>query len=87
MRDERSTGEMVKDGILSRIPILKWLPNYNRSMLQWCILPEDIQQCCPMLPAAPRAASSDVVAGLTVGLMVVPQSLAYAKSIAGLPIQ
>jgi hypothetical protein len=30
---------------------------------------------------------ADVVAGLTVGLMVVPQSLAYAKSIAGLPIR
>ena len=34
----------------------------------------------------PRMFISDVIAGLTVGLMVVPQALAYA-SIAGLPLQ
>lgn len=34
----------------------------------------------------PRTFISDVIAGLTVGLMVVPQALAYA-SIAGLPLQ
>ena len=34
----------------------------------------------------PRTFVSDVIAGLTVGLMVVPQALAYA-SIAGLPLQ
>lgn len=34
----------------------------------------------------PRTFVSDVIAGLTVGLMVVPQALAYA-SIAGLPLE
>lgn len=34
----------------------------------------------------PRTLVSDVIAGLTVGLMVVPQALAYA-SIAGLPLE
>ncbi len=34
----------------------------------------------------PRTLLSDVIAGLTVGLMVVPQALAYA-SIAGLPLE
>ncbi len=29
----------------------------------------------------------DLIAGLTVGMMVVPQGLAYAASIAGLPAQ
>ena len=33
-KDLRSTGEKIKDGILSKIPVLKWLPNYNRGMLQ-----------------------------------------------------
>ena len=34
----------------------------------------------------PRTFVSDVIAGLTVGMMVVPQALAYA-SIAGLPLE
>ncbi len=34
----------------------------------------------------PRTFVSDLIAGLTVGLMVVPQALAYA-SIAGLPLE
>lgn len=34
----------------------------------------------------PRTFISDIIAGLTVGLMVVPQALAYA-SIAGLPLE
>ena len=34
----------------------------------------------------PRTLVSDIIAGLTVGLMVVPQALAYA-SIAGLPLE
>ena len=33
------------------------------------------------------ALQADCVAGVTVGLMTVPQVLAYAKSIAGLPVQ
>ncbi|KAG8225925.1 hypothetical protein J437_LFUL005961 [Ladona fulva] len=46
-----------------RIPILRWLPSYNR-----------------------KDAVGDLVAGITVGLTVIPQSLAYS-SIAGLPPQ
>lgn len=45
----------------------------------------------PILQWAPKYnfkwAQADFIAGLTVGLMVVPQSLAYASSIAGLPNQ
>jgi MFS superfamily sulfate permease-like transporter len=49
--------------LLKLLPILGWLPRYNRS---WAL--------------------GDLLAGLTVGIMVVPQSLAYAKII-GLPLQ
>jgi SulP family sulfate permease len=43
------------------LPILQWLPNYQRSWL-----------------------SGDISAGLTVGIMLIPQGMAYAM-IAGLP--
>ncbi len=45
----------------STLPILDWLPNYNKKWLK-----------------------DDVGAGLTVGVMLIPQGMAYA-SIAGLP--
>ena len=47
--------------IKSFIPILDWLPNYNKKWLK-----------------------GDIAAGLTVGVMLIPQGMAYA-SIAGLP--
>ena len=43
------------------IPILEWLPNYNKSLFK-----------------------GDLVAGLTVGIILIPQGIAYAL-IAGLP--
>lgn len=43
------------------VPILKWLPNYNRNQLR-----------------------GDIIAGLTTGILLVPQAMAYAM-IAGLP--
>lgn len=43
------------------LPILAWLPNYNRDLLR-----------------------GDVAAGLTVGVMLIPQGMAYAM-LAGLP--
>ena len=47
--------------IKSIVPILDWLPNYNKNWLK-----------------------GDISAGLTVGVMLIPQGMAYA-SIAGLP--
>ncbi|KAF8980072.1 hypothetical protein BGZ46_004660 [Entomortierella lignicola] len=49
--------------VTERLPIIKWLPRYNRS---WIL--------------------RDIVAGVTVGLIVVPQGMSYAK-VAGLPVQ
>ncbi|KAF9113218.1 hypothetical protein BGX27_002010 [Mortierella sp. AM989] len=49
--------------IAERLPIIKWLPKYNRT---WAL--------------------RDIIAGVTVGLIVVPQGMSYAK-IAGLPVQ
>ncbi|KAF9353023.1 hypothetical protein BGX26_009208 [Mortierella sp. AD094] len=49
--------------ITERLPIIKWLPRYNRS---WAL--------------------RDIVAGVTVGLIVVPQGMSYAK-VAQLPVQ
>ncbi|KAF9327824.1 hypothetical protein BG006_008920 [Podila minutissima] len=46
-----------------RLPIIKWLPKYNRP---WAV--------------------RDIIAGVTVGLIVVPQGMSYAK-VAGLPVQ
>ena len=50
-------------GIARYIPILQWLPKYERSWLRL-----------------------DLIAGLTVGALVVPKSLGYA-GIAGVPIE
>ena len=56
--------EKKKPGLLSRyLPILHWLPHYNKSWL-----------------------SSDIVAGLSVWALMVPQSLGYA-TISGVPVQ
>ncbi|KAF9278663.1 hypothetical protein BGZ68_008430 [Mortierella alpina] len=49
--------------VYERLPIIKWLPKYNRG---WAI--------------------KDIIAGVTVGLIVVPQGMSYAK-VAGLPVQ
>lgn len=49
--------------LYKRIPILDWLPKYQRNFIV-----------------------SDLVAGLTVGLTVIPQAIAYAN-VAGLPLQ
>ncbi|KYQ89714.1 RNA recognition motif-containing protein RRM [Tieghemostelium lacteum] len=56
-----STVKLVKKRIPYYIPILSWLPRYNRSLL-----------------------TSDVTAGITTAIMLVPQSLAYALLV-GLP--
>ncbi|GJJ70696.1 solute carrier family 26 (sodium-independent sulfate anion transporter), member 11 [Entomortierella parvispora] len=49
--------------VVERLPIIKWLPKYNRG---WAL--------------------RDIIAGITVGLIVVPQGMSYAK-VAGLPVQ
>ncbi|KAG0208988.1 hypothetical protein BGX33_005887 [Mortierella sp. NVP41] len=49
--------------VTERLPILKWLPKYQRA---WAV--------------------RDIIAGITVGLIVVPQGMSYAK-VAGLPVQ
>ncbi|XP_011192479.2 sodium-independent sulfate anion transporter [Zeugodacus cucurbitae] len=52
-----------KKTLYKRLPILKWLPHYNRN-----------------------DAIGDLIAGITVGLTVIPQGLAYS-GVAGLPTQ
>jgi sodium-independent sulfate anion transporter 11 len=52
----------IRQGWYDSLPILSWLPNYNRS---WLL--------------------ADLIAGFTIGVMVVPQAIADAK-IAGLPV-
>lgn len=49
--------------LYKRLPILQWLPKYNRA-----------------------DAIGDLIAGITVGMTVIPQGLAYS-SVAGLPTQ
>ncbi|KAG0264873.1 hypothetical protein BGZ95_003512, partial [Linnemannia exigua] len=49
--------------VTERLPIIKWLPRYQRA---WAV--------------------RDIIAGVTVGLIVVPQGMSYAK-VAGLPVQ
>lgn len=78
--------------IEDRLPFIRWL-----GLLECCSwLPNFISwlaKKAPRMPAFdcqqvynPKTAVSDAVAGLTVGLMVVPQAMAYAK-IAELPIE
>ena len=60
---KRGACAKVKKEIRSKLPILKWLPQYELS-----------------------DAVSDIIAGITVGLTVIPQGIAYAI-VAGLPPQ
>ncbi|KAK9762752.1 hypothetical protein K7432_011208 [Basidiobolus ranarum] len=55
--------QKVQNILFKSLPILNWLPHYNRKWL-----------------------FGDALAGITVGVMVVPQVLAYAQ-VAGLPVQ
>jgi sulfate permease, SulP family len=58
-----SVGNRIRRGLHRRLPILTWLPLYNRARLR-----------------------QDIVAGVVVAALAVPQSLGYA-SIAGVPVQ
>ncbi|KAF7286468.1 hypothetical protein GWI33_005107 [Rhynchophorus ferrugineus] len=60
---QKLASKFTKKTLYKRVPILTWLPKYDRS----CIL-------------------GDILAGITVGLMVIPQGLAYS-GIAGVPTQ
>ncbi|KAL1495018.1 hypothetical protein ABEB36_010508 [Hypothenemus hampei] len=60
---KKAAGIWTKKTLYKRLPILRWLPNYNAD-----------------------CAIGDLLAGITVGLTVIPQALAYAN-IAGLPPQ
>ncbi|XP_034940502.1 sodium-independent sulfate anion transporter-like isoform X2 [Chelonus insularis] len=60
---ERLRKSFTKKLLYRRIPILDWLPNYQRDFI-----------------------ACDLVAGITVGLTVIPQAIAYAN-VAGLPPQ
>ena len=59
----RSVGQGIRRGLLRRLPVVTWLPRYNRARLR-----------------------PDIVAGVVVAALAVPQSLGYA-SIAGVPVQ
>ncbi len=56
-----ATGERIMAWLVSLVPILSWLPNYDRADLK-----------------------NDLVAGITVTAMLIPQGMAYAL-LAGLP--
>ncbi|XP_030758752.1 sodium-independent sulfate anion transporter-like isoform X2 [Sitophilus oryzae] len=60
---QKIANKCTKKTLYKRLPILTWLPKYDR-------------QC----------AIGDLLAGITVGLMVIPQALAYS-GIAGVPTQ
>lgn len=60
---ETTSNVFRKKTLYKRLPILTWLPKYNRNDF-----------------------IGDLVAGITVGLTVIPQGLAYA-GIAGLPME
>lgn len=62
-KSNKTKCDRVVKVVKKRIPIVKWLPEYNSNKL-----------------------FSDMIAGVTVGLTVMPQGLAYA-SLAGLPTQ
>jgi SulP family sulfate permease len=58
-----SFGHRIRRGLHRRLPVLTWLPRYQRARLR-----------------------PDIVAGVVVAALAVPQSLGYA-SIAGVPVQ
>lgn len=60
---KRCQNAFTRKTLLKRLPLLSWLPQYNRSH-----------------------AVGDLVAGITVGLTLIPQGLAYS-GIAGLPTE
>mmetsp|Transcript_52794 Transcript_52794/g.150489 ORF Transcript_52794/g.150489 Transcript_52794/m.150489 type:complete len:795 (+) Transcript_52794:17-2401(+) len=63
------------------IPPLAWLPPYVR-----CVLGKGSQEDLDGAGSLPYSLKGDAIAGLTVGFMLVPQSLAFAM-LAGLPVQ
>mmetsp|Transcript_15392 Transcript_15392/g.33313 ORF Transcript_15392/g.33313 Transcript_15392/m.33313 type:complete len:709 (+) Transcript_15392:139-2265(+) len=65
----------------SLFPPLTWVPRYIRS-IKGETTPEDVRY----LGNLPNSVQGDVIAGLTVGIMLVPQCLAFAL-LAGLPVQ
>ena len=76
--------------VWDRLPFLKWLGVME--CFRWCVaVGRYFRERVSRFPRCgkvygPETALGDLVAGLTVGIMVVPQALAYAK-IADLPIE
>ena len=76
--------------VWDRLPFLKWLGVME--CFRWCVaVGRYFRERVSRFPRCgkvygPKTALSDLAAGLTVGIMVVPQALAYAK-IADLPIE
>lgn len=66
---------------VSLLPPLTWVPRYYRA-LRGTSTPADLEAAGDL----PYSAKGDVIAGLTVGCMLVPQCLAFAL-LAGLPVQ
>jgi len=68
--------------LYKRLPILRWLPQWVFSYLQKTL--QQILTVFIFFRYNSTDAVGDLVAGLTVGLTVIPQALAYS-GIAGLP--
>lgn len=62
------------------LPPVKWVPRYRR-----CLKGEETEQDKLEMGTLGYSVSGDVIAGLTVGIMLVPQCLAFAL-LAGLPV-
>lgn len=69
----------VVNYILSLFPFLSWIGFYN---VQWLI--GDL--VAGEFPSTTRRARADDVVGITIGAVVVPQGMSYAK-LAGLPVE
>jgi SulP family sulfate permease len=73
--------ERKRLSLMSFLPPLTWIPAYARS-----VMGHPRSEDTTMAGGLPFSLKGDIIAGITVGVMLVPQCLAFAL-LAGLPVQ
>ncbi|KAL7412637.1 high affinity sulfate permease [Mrakia frigida] len=79
----QNPGEGAKEYVKSLFPFTKWIVNYKFGPIPSYLSPQAVSEAASLSLRSLQWAIGDLIAGITVGMVLVPQSMSYAK-LAGL---